>query len=176
MRVDNAKLSYKIWYSVSTTIILIFSIVVYVVSLISLKTLSLYTIVFFSYFLFMCLVLVPATIHSLEYRIIDETGITRCFLFYKKHYSWDDLQFIAKARYYIRYSGSTGENIVVSVTIPKENFKRKHAFRLFSKKSFYLPYSKAVEDYIIAKSPVGCYSYSYIVDDTTDEKLKKWYG
>ncbi len=174
MRADNAKRSYKIWYSVSTTVILIL-MVVYVVSLISLKTLSLYTIVFFSYFLFMCLILVPATIHSLEYHIIDETGITRCFLFSKKHYGWDDLQFIAKARHYIKLSGSTGEKIVVSVTIPKENFKRKHAFCLCSKKSFYMPYSKAVEDYIIAKSPVDCYTHSYIVDDTTDEKLKKWY-
>lgn len=173
MRVDNSSRSFKIG-----SIIFVFAFLIFIVALIifsAIEVLLLDIIWIIAVFSFYLLISVFATIYNLSYYTIDETGITRCFLFSKKHYSWDDLQFIAKARHYIRFSGSTGETITVSVTIPKENFKRKHAFRLFSKKSFYMPYSKAVEDYIIAKSPVGCYSYSYIVDNTTDERIKRWY-
>ena len=60
------------------------------------------------------------------------------------------------------------KNIIVSVEIPKEEFKRKHTYPMYSKKVFYIPYSKALEEYIIVNAPIECYTYSYIVDDTTN--------
>ena len=41
-------------------------------------------------------------IYPLGYNIVDETGITRRFLFLKKHYNWSDLKFISKTRTYGR--------------------------------------------------------------------------
>ena len=165
MRVDNASNSFKIG---STIFVLAFFILIVTLIIFSaIEALLLDVIWIVVIFLLYLLVSVLATIYNLGYSIIDETGITRCFLFSKNHYSWDDLQFIAKARHYIKLSGSTGEKITVSITIPKENFKRKHAFRLCSKKSFYMPYSKALEDYIIVNAPTECYTYSYIIYDTT---------
>lgn len=108
-------------------------------------------------------------IYPLGYNIVDETGITRHFLFFKKHYNWSDLQFISKTRTYGRLE-CVIEKMIVSVEIPKEDFKRKHTYPMYSKKVFYMPYSKGLEEYIIAKAPIECYTYSYIIDDTVNKK------
>ncbi len=112
-------------------------------------------------------------IYPLGYNIVDETGITRHFLFFKKHYNWNDLQFISKTRTYGRLE-TIIEKMIVSVEIPKEDFKRNHTYRLFSKKCFYMPYSKELEGYIIAKAPIDCYTYSHFIDDTIDKKYSKY--
>lgn len=104
-------------------------------------------------------------IYPLGYNIVNETGITRRFLYFKKHYNWNELQFISKTRTYGKYNIPM-QKIIVSVEIPKEAFKRRHTYRLYSKKCFYMPYSKELEDYIIAKAPIDSYTYTYFIDDT----------
>ncbi|MEE1125982.1 MAG: hypothetical protein U0L18_08655 [Acutalibacteraceae bacterium] len=169
MRVNNNQRLYKIFYAIFTTFLLIL-IVALVISSVILNDSILDFLFINVYFSFEFLLLLLVTFYSFGYNIIDENGITRCFLFYKKRYSWNDLQFISKSRTYIKCSRGVYEKVLVSVKIPKEDFKRRHTCRLFSKKCFYMPYSKELESYIIAKAPIDCYTYSYIVDDTTNPK------
>ena len=173
MRVNNNQRLYKIFYAIFTPIMSILTVAI-IISLVVLKEITLQTVYINAYFLFIILLSISVTFYSFGYNIIDENGITRCFLFYKKRYSWNDLQFISKSRTYIKCSRGVYEKVVVSVKIPKEDFKRRHTCRLFSKKCFYMPYSKELEGYIIAKAPIDCYTYSYIVDDTTSEKYNKY--
>ncbi|MBQ1992775.1 MAG: hypothetical protein II233_08390, partial [Clostridia bacterium] len=169
MRVNNNQRLYKIFYAIFTTFLLIL-IVALVISSVILNDSILDFLFINVYFSFEFLLLLLVTFYSFGYNIIDENGITRCFLFYKKRYSWNDLQFISKSRTYIKCSRGVYEKVLVSVKIPKEDFKRRHTCRLFSKKCFYMPYSKELESYIIAKAPIDCYTYSYIVDDKTNPK------
>lgn len=124
-----------------------------------------FTVLMFIYWLAGFIYFFACLIYSLGYNEIDPNGITRHFLFYKKHYSWNDLQFISKSRTQGRL-GASIEKIVVSVEIPIENLKRKNINPMYSKKCFYIPYSQDLEEYIIANSPITCYTYSYIIDDT----------
>lgn len=128
---------------------------------------------FVIWWLGMTIYLTSCFIYPLGHNIIDETGITRHFLFFKKHYNWNDLQFISKTRTYGKYNVPM-QKIIVFVEIPKEAFKRSHTYCLYSKKCFYMPFSKELEGYIIAKAPIDCYTYSYFIDDTTDEKYNKY--
>lgn len=169
MRINNNQRSYKIFYAIFTPVMSILTVAI-IISLVVLKEITLQTVYINAYFLFIILLSILVTYYSFGYNIIDENGITRCFLFFKRHYSWNDLQFISKSRTYIKLSRSVYEKVVVSVKIPKEAFKRSHTYRLYSKKCFYMPYSKELESYIIAKAPIDCYTYSYIVDDTTNPK------
>lgn len=145
---------------------------------------------FVIWWLGMTIYLTSCFIYPLGYNVIDGRGITRHFLFFKKHYNWNDLQFISKTRTHARIGrggfgaynafsdhdgvGCVVEKIIVSVKIPKEAFKRSHTYRLYSKKCFYMPYSKELESYIIAKAPIGCYTYSYFIDDTIDKKYSNY--
>lgn len=165
MRVDNQGLSFKIWNTIFVLAFLI--LIVTLIIFTALEALLLDIIGIIVCFLFYSLIFILVTIYTWGYYKIDENGITRCFLFLKQHYKWEDLQFIAKSRTYIRFSWAVCEKIVVSVKIPKEDFKRKHTYPMYSKKIFYMPYSKGLEEYIIAKAPIECYTYSYIIDDTT---------
>lgn len=179
MRVNNAKLSFKIFFTIFTVYILSISIVVLIVMSSDLTGIMWQYVISDCCFLFINLSTIAFAVYCWGYNMIDENGITRCLLFFKKQYNWNNLQFISKSRTYIRtrystYTGEVCEKIVVSVKILKEDFKRKHTSCLFSKKCFYMPYSKDLESYIIAKAPVECYTYSYIVDDTTNEKYRKY--
>ena len=171
MRVNNAESSFKIFFTILTTILAICTVLIIMSE--NLTGITWQYMLVNCYFLLVNLAEIAFTVYSWGYNIIDENGITRCFLFFKKQYSWNDLQFISKSRVYGK-NWSIIEKIIISVKIPKEDFKKKHTYRLFSKNCFYMSYSKALESYIIAKAPVECYTYSYIVDDTTDEKYRKY--
>lgn len=173
MRVNNAKLSFKIFFTIFTVYILSISIVVLIVMSSDLTGIMWQYVLSDCCFLFINLSTIAFAVYCWGYNIIDENGITRCLLFFKKQYNWNNLQFISKSRVYGK-NWSIIERIIVSVKIPKENFKKKHTYRLFSKNCFYMPYSKDLESYIIAKAPIECYTYSYIVDDTTNEKYRKY--
>lgn len=173
MRVNNAKLSFKIFFTILTAYILSTSIVVLIVMSADLTGIMWQYVLSNCCSLFINLSTIAFAVYCWGYNTIDENGITRCLLFFKKHYNWNDLQFISKSRVCGR-NWSIIEKIIVSVKIPKEDFKKKYTYRLFSKNCFYMPYSKTLESYIIAKAPVECYTYSYIVDDTTDEKYRKY--
>ena len=172
MRVNNTEFLFKFFFTILTSISSI-CIVVPIIMSVALDSVTWDYVLFNCYYLLISLVLIAFTVYSWGYNIIDENGITRCLLFFKKQYNWNDLQFISKSRVYGK-NWSIVERIIVSVKIPKENFKKKHTYCLFSKNCFYMPYSKDLESYIIAKAPVECYTYSYIVDDTTDEKYSKY--
>ncbi|MEE1280841.1 MAG: hypothetical protein UHK60_01110 [Acutalibacteraceae bacterium] len=171
MRINNTELSFKIFFTILTFVLLICTVLIIMSE--DLTGITLQYILVNCYFLLVNLAEIAFTVYSWGYNIIDENGITRCFLFFKKQYSWNDLQFISKSRAYGK-NWSIIEKIIVSVKIPKDDFKKKYIYRLFSKKCFCMPYSKALESYIIAKAPIECYTYSYIVDDTTDEKYSKY--
>lgn len=175
MRVDNLDKSFNIGLIIFALIFSISLVLLIVVSIPS-NGLGLGIILLCFFFSFMSLALALFTIFMLGYNVIDGHGITRHFLLYKKHYKWNDLMFISKARVYGK-NWSIIEKIIVSVNIPKEKFTKTHTYRMFSKKCFYIPYSKKLEDYLIAKAPINCYTYSYIVDDTmiVDDIMKKHY-
>lgn len=174
MRINNSEGSFNIGLAIFGLIFSILLVVLIVLSILA-NGLNLEIILFSFFFLFISFALSLFSIFTLGYNVVDENGITRCFLFYKKRYNWNDLQFISKSRTYIKFSGGICEKIIVSVKIPKDNFKNIHIYRMFSKKWFYMPYSKDLESYMIAKSPINCYTYSYIVDHTTDEKFNKYF-
>ncbi len=172
MRVNNERLSTKIWYTLGSMAIL-FLLAMFILMLTSFtRGTTLFDIVLYCALLFWGSVLARFVVYHWGYYTIDDTGITRCFFFYKKHYYWYDLKFITKAREVSRRTDQndrhytvTTYKIIASVEIPVEDFKRKHTSSMFSDKCFYMPYSEELENYIIAKAPARCYIDSYIIDE-----------